>query len=181
MSGADSCCGGHRPPQQFFLMRKVNLNEIKEEEWQSPGGKYVASFKGISEALGREPSSLDLAKRHPFDLEWNRVPPGKQAFPYHAHSAQWELYLVVSGKGSVRHKDGTTDVMPGDAFIFGPDQPHQLINSGQEDFIYYVIADNPIGESTYYPDSGKWKVNKSSAADRVVVKGKETDYFDGEE
>ena len=158
-------------------MRKVNLNEIKEEKWHSPGGKYAASFKGISEALGREPRSLDLAKRHP----WNRVPPGKQAFPYHAHSAQWELYLVVSGKGSVRHKDGTTDVMPGDSFIFGPDEPHQLINSGQEDFIYYVIADNPIGESAYYPDSGKWKVNKSSAADRVVVKGEETDYFDGEE
>ena len=33
----------------------------------------------------------------------------------------------------------------------------------------------------YYPDSGKWKVNKSSAADRVVIKGQETDYFDGEE
>jgi uncharacterized cupin superfamily protein len=162
-------------------MRKVNLNEIIEEKWHSPGGKYAASFKGISEALGREPSSLDLAKRHPFDLEWNRVPPGKQAFPYHAHSAQWELYLVVSGQGSVRHKDGTTNVMPGDSFIFGPDEPHQLINSGQEDFIYYVIADNPIGESAYYPDSGKWKVNKSSAADRVVVKGEETDYFDGEE
>jgi hypothetical protein len=61
-------------------MRKVNLNEIKEEPWQSPGGKYAASFKGISEALGREPNSLDLAKRHPFDLECNRVPPGKQAF-----------------------------------------------------------------------------------------------------
>ena len=45
----------------------------------------------------------------------------------------------------------------------------------------YVIADNPIGESGYYPDSGKWKVNKSSAADRVVIKGEETDYFDGEE
>ena len=162
-------------------MRKVNLNEIKEENWQSPGGKYAASFRGISEALGREPRSLDLSKRHPFDLEWNRVPPGKRAFPYHAHSGQWELYLVVSGKGSVRHKNGMTEVVPGDAFIFGPDQPHQLINSGQEDLIYYVIADNPIGESCYYPDSGKWKMNKSSAADRVVVKGKETDYLDGEE
>jgi len=162
-------------------MRKVNLDEIKEEAWHSPGGKYAASFKGISEALGREPSSLDLSKRHPFDLEWNRVPPGKPAFPYHAHSAQWELYLVVSGKGSVRHKDGTTEIVPGDAFIFGPDEPHQLSNSGQEHLVYYVIADNPIGESNYYPDSGKWKVNKSSAADRVVVKGKETDYFDGEE
>jgi len=71
--------------------------------------------------------------------------------------------------------------VPGDAFVFGPDEPHQLSNSGQEDLVYYVIADNPIGESNYYPDSGKWKVNKSSAADRVVVKGQETDYFDGEE
>ena len=69
-------------------MLKVNLNEIKEEPWQSPGGKYAVSFKGLSEALGRDPSSLDLAKRHPFDLEWNRVPPGKPNFPYHAHSAQ---------------------------------------------------------------------------------------------
>jgi Uncharacterized conserved protein, contains double-stranded beta-helix domain len=162
-------------------MRKVNLNEIKEGAWQSPGGKYAASFKGISEALGREPTSLDLSKRHPFDLEWNRVPGGKANFPYHAHSAQWELYVVVSGKGSVRHKDGITEVVPGDAFIFGPDEPHQLSNPGREDFIYYVIADNPIGESSYFPDSGKWKVNKSSAADRVVVKGKKTDYFDGEE
>jgi len=162
-------------------MRKVNLNEIKEESWQSPGGKYAVSFKGISEALGREPSSLDLSKRHAFDLEWNRVPPGKANFPYHAHSAQWELYLVVSGKGNVRHQDGATDVVAGDAFLFGFDEPHQLTNTGDEDFIYYVIADNPIGESGYYPDSGKWKVNRSSAADRVVVKGKETDYSDGEE
>ena len=162
-------------------MRKVDINDIKEEAWQSPGGKYSVSFKGISEALGREPASLDLSKRHPFDLEWNRVPPGKPNFPYHAHSAQWELYLVISGKGIVRHKDGRTDVEAGDAFIFAPDEPHQLINSSEEDFVFYVIADNPIGESAYYPDSGKWKVNKSSAADRVVVKGQETDYFDGEE
>jgi uncharacterized cupin superfamily protein len=163
------------------VMRKVNLNEIKEEPWQSPGGKYAVSFKGISEALGRDPTSLDLAKRHPFDLEWNRVPPGKFNFPYHAHSAQWELYLVVSGKGNVRHREGTTEVVPGDAFIFGPDEPHQLLNASREDFVYYVIADNPIGESAYFPESGKWKVNKSSAADRVVIKGQETDYFEGEE
>jgi uncharacterized cupin superfamily protein len=162
-------------------MRKVNVKEIEEEPWQSQGGKYAANFKGISIALGRDPSSLDLAKRHPFDLEIVRVPPGKRNFPYHAHSAQWELYLIVSGKGNVRHGKGTTEVVSGDAFIFGPDEPHQLSNTGTEDLIYYVLADNPIGEAGYYPDSGKWKVNKSSAADRVVIKGNETDYFDGEE
>jgi uncharacterized cupin superfamily protein len=165
----------------FISVRKVNINDIKEEAWQSPGGKYAVSFKGISEALGRDPNSLDLSKRHPFDLEWNRVSPGKPNFPYHAHSAQWELYLIIAGEGNIRHKDGVTEVAAGDAFIFGPDEPHQLINSGAEDLTFYVIADNPIGESAYYPDSGKWKVNKSSPADRVVIKGNETNYFDGEE
>ena len=162
-------------------MQKVNIDEVKEDPWQSPKGKYAVVFKGISEALGREPSSLDLAKRWPFDLEWSRVPPGKSNFPFHAHSAQWEMYLIASGNGTVRDKDGSTNVVAGDAFIFGPDEPHQITNSGDVDLIYYVIADNPIGESAYYPDSKQWKANKTSAADRVVIKGRETDYFDGEE
>lgn len=161
-------------------MRKVNLKDIKEWEWKSPGGKYQANFTGISEALGRDPDSLDLAKRHPFDLELTRLPPGKPMGPYHSHSAQWEFYLVVAGNGSIRTEEGTTEVGVGDAFLFKPNEAHQIINSGAEDFVYYVIADNPVGESGYYPDSGKWKVNKL-ASERVVVRGKETDYFDGEE
>jgi uncharacterized cupin superfamily protein len=177
VSAAESPVGQH----YSLAVHKVNINEVKEEAWRSPGGKYAVSFKGISEALGRVPTSLDLSKRHPFDLEWNRVPAGKINFPYHAHSAQWELYLIISGEGTVRHKDGINDVMAGDAFIFGPNEPHQLIASGQQELLYYVIADNPIGESSYYPDSGKWKVNKSSAKDRPVIKGQETDYFEGEE
>src|SRR5260370_12960304 len=162
-------------------MRKVNVKDIKEGQWQSPDGKFEGNSKEVSIALGRDPESLDLAKGHPFDLEWTRVPPGKHNFPYHAHSAAWELYLVISGKGSVRYKGGKTDVVAGDAFIFGPDEPHQISNTSEDDLTYYLVADNPIGESAYYPDSGKWEVNKTSAADPVVVKSRETDYFDGEE
>lgn len=161
-------------------MKKINVSEIKEEPWQSPRGKYAASFKGISEALGRDPQSFDLAKRHPFDLEITRVRPGKINFPYGGHSAQWEMYLVISGNGTVRHEQGTIDIEPGDAFLFPPNEPHQIINSGRDDLVYYVIADNPIGDSAYFPDSGKWKVNKLSDQ-RVDIKGLETDYFDGEE
>src|SRR5437899_3610340 len=162
-------------------MRNIKFKDIDDGQLQSPSRKYAAQFKCFSLALGRDPDSLDLAKRHPFDLEWTRVPPGKHNFPYHAHSAAWELYLIISGNGSVRDKDGTTEVVAGDAFIFGPDEPHQITNSGKEDLVYYVVADNPIGESAYYPDSGKWKVNKTSAADRVVIKSHEMNYFDGEE
>src|ERR1700730_12927365 len=101
-------------------MRKANVNEIRSEDWQSPKGKYAASFKGISEALGRDRDSLDLSKRHPFDLEWTRLPQGKTKFPYHAPSAQWELYLIIHGQGSVRHAEGVTEVIAGDVFLFAP-------------------------------------------------------------
>src|SRR5258708_24751036 len=88
-------------------MKKVNLNEMKEEAWKSPGGKFTASFKGISDALGREPASFDLSKRHPFDLEWTRVPRGKSNFPYHAHSAQWELKLPLGTRTHSRYRKST--------------------------------------------------------------------------
>jgi uncharacterized cupin superfamily protein len=161
-------------------MIKVNIKEIEERRRQSPNGKFGRASKDISIALGRDPESFDLRKRHPFDMALIRIPGGKTLCPYHSHSAESELYLVVSGQGSVRDKDGTTMVTPGDAFFFGPGEAHQLRNTGEEDFVYYVIADNPRGDSCYYPDSGKFAVMKE-ANDEVIVKGKETDYFDGEE
>ena len=166
-------------------MRKVNLKDIPEQERKSPKGKFHKFVKDVSIALGRDRDSLDLAKRHPFDLALVRIPKGKSFCPYHSHSAESELYLVVSGRGSVRDKDGSTIVSVGDTFFFQPGEAHQLTNAGDDDFVYYVIADNPrsggrTGDSCYYPDSGKWVVFKEGA-EEVIAKGVETDYFDGEE
>src|SRR6478736_605023 len=141
-------------------MRKVNLKDIEERVRQSPKGKFGRRMKEISIALGRDPESLDLRKRHPFDLALVRVPKGKTLCPYHSHSAESEFYLVVSGKGQVRDKDGITDVSANDAFRFGPGEAHQITASADEDLVYYVIADNPLGDQCYYPDSGKFAVWK---------------------
>lgn len=134
--------------------------------------------KGVSEALGRKPQSTDLIERHPFDVEICRIPPGKRPYPYHSHSAQWEFYHVISGTGVVRHHDGTTAIEPGDAFLFKPGEPHQIINNGAEDLILYVVADNPLGESCHYPDSGKWLVRSPA---RQVIRSPALEYYDGEE
>jgi len=114
-------------------MQKINVNEIQERERQSPNGKFGRASKDISIALGRDPESFDLRKRHPFDLAMVRIPKGRALCPYHSHSAESELYLVVSGKGSIRDKEGTTTVTAGDAFFFGPGEAHQLTNAGEED------------------------------------------------
>lgn len=160
-------------------MRKINLNTVAERETRSPKGKYHTFMKEVSIALGREPASLDLRKRHPFDLALVRIPPGTSNCPYHAHSAQWELYVVIAGEGRVRHEEGTTDVSAGDAFLFGPGEAHQISNQGATDLLYYVIADNPFGTSCYYPDSKKWMVGQPR--ERLTLKGQESDYYEGEE
>src|SRR5262249_53890269 len=96
---SDNC---RKTPTTLKTMRKVNLDEVKIDERKSPKGKYHKYCQEISVALGRDPDSFDLVKRHPFDLMRARIPPGKSYCPYHAESAQFELYLVVSGKGHIR-------------------------------------------------------------------------------
>ena len=159
-------------------MKKVNIKDIAEEPWSSPKGTFSMADRNISIALGREGRSTDLLKRHPFDVEICRVPAGKKAVPFHSHSAQWEFYHVLSGTGIVRDKDGMTAVGEGDAFIFGPGEPHQLIAGPGSDLVVYIVADNPIGESCYYPDSGKWLVQSPR---RAVIRSASLDYLDGEE
>ena len=159
-------------------MEKVNTNELEEDEWSSPKGRFRGAAKGVSEALGRKPMSLDLLERHPFDVEITRIPPGATPYPYHSHSAQWEFYHVVAGAGVVRDQHGSTPISAGDAFIFKPGEPHQMTNTGREDLVLYVIADNPIGESCHYPDSAKWAVR---SPERALIRSDKLDYYDGEE
>jgi uncharacterized cupin superfamily protein len=159
-------------------MRKISTNELTEETWSSPKGKFAGASRSISEALGRKPQSLDLNHRHPFDVEILRIPPGSIPYPYHSHSAQWEFYHVISGCGKVRHAEGTTEIEAGDAFLFKPGEPHQLINNSDGDLVIYVVADNPIGESVYYHDSKKWGVR---SPEWRVMRGEPLVYYDGEE
>jgi uncharacterized cupin superfamily protein len=159
-------------------MQKVNTNQLEEVTWSSPKGKFAGVGKEVSEALGRKPQSTDLNERHPFDVEICRIAPGKMPYPYHSHSAQWEFYHVISGRGVVRHKDGVTPIEAGDAFMFKPGEPHQITNDSAQDLVLYVVADNPIGETYYYPDSNKWCV---PLPERRIVRCGAVDYYDGEE
>jgi len=159
-------------------MRKVNTKDMVEIAWSSPKGKFAGAGKQVSEELGRKPQSMNLNERHPFDVEICRLPPGKTNFPYHSHSAQWEFYHVISGQGVVRHQEGTTTVEAGDAFIFQPGEPHQIINDSAQDLVLYVVADNPIGEACYYPDSKKWSVPVPA---RRIIRGDALNYYEGEE
>jgi uncharacterized cupin superfamily protein len=159
-------------------MKKVNIRDIAQSASTSPKGRFSRANRDVSVALGRRPSSTDLGERHPFDVQICTVPPGTSRCPYHAHTAQWEFFHVISGTGSVRHEGGLTKIARDDAFLFAPNEPHQLINDGTEDLVVYIIADNPSGEACYYPDSRKWMIDAPSGQ---ILRSDPLDYFDGEE
>lgn len=159
-------------------MRKVNTNALEPLKWSSPKGKFAGEGVQVSEALGRKRDSTDLLERHPFDVEILRIPRGKAPYPFHSHSAQWEFYHIISGSGRVRHDGGTTAVVAGDACLFKPGEAHQFFNDGSTDLVLYVVADNPMGDAWYYPDSNKWGV---PLPERRNLRSDPLDYFDGEE
>ncbi len=161
-------------------MQIINLKDIPKKNFTSPGGKYGCDYQDISEALGADVSGEDKNKTHPFDLELATIPAGKSLCPYHSHSAQWELYIIVGGKGTIRGPENTTEEMStGDSFIFKPSEAHQISASSDEALTYYIVADNPEGETCYYPDSDKWLVRMGK--NRHIAKLDPRAYFDDEE
>jgi uncharacterized cupin superfamily protein len=158
-------------------MKKINIARVPVNKWDSPKGKFAQRYQGISIALG--------ARHCPFDLELCTLPPGTANCPYHFHSAQWEMYVVVSGTGQVRTAKGRTAIRPGDAFICPPREAHQIINNSKRDLRYYVIADNPAVEVCFYPDSNKWmipgKMMRGAKTRYQIARIKNAHYLDGEE
>ena len=156
-------------------MKKVNLSDIPFQARKSPKGRFQFAFQNISNALAGVQGSGTGVPGQPFDLELMVMPPSATNYPYHSHSAQWEMYIVLSGSGQARTPDGVTDIREGDVFLCPPNEPHQIVNTGDRDLKYYVIADNPVSDICYYPDSDKW------ALPDKIVKVTEADYYDGEE
>ncbi|MEO0054773.1 MAG: hypothetical protein RLZZ50_720 [Verrucomicrobiota bacterium] len=159
-------------------MNTVHIPSLPEQHVKSPKGKYESYYKDVSLALGGVKDTGPWGGGHPFDLQQRRVPPGASVCPLHAHTAQWELFVILAGTATVRAGDDTkTKVSAGDAFVQPPGTAHQITNTGKEDLVFYVIADNLPVDSTHYPDSGKWQIKPQ----RKLFRMQEASYFEGEE
>ena len=159
-------------------MNIVSIPALPETEGRSPTGKYHSFSKDISLALGGIRDTGAWGNGHPFDLQQRRVPPGASVCPLHAHTLQFELFVILAGNATVSTGDGTkTIVRSGDTFVQPPGTAHQITNTGTDDLLFFVIADNLPVDSTYYPESAKWQIKPQ----RKLFRMTETDYFDGEE
>ncbi len=93
-----------------------------------------------------------------------------------AHNGNFTLSFQGTGWSGIRMEPPKS--YADDAFIFEPGQPHQLTNNGSQDLIMLIVADNPIGESCYYPDSQKWLVRSPESR---MIRSDPLDYYEAEE
>ncbi len=85
------------------------------------------------------------------------VPAGQATFPYHWHSANEEMLMVLQGRPSLRTPDGWRQLAEGEvvAFPTGERGAHQIANRSDEEIRFLVISEMNAPEVNGYPDSGK--------------------------
>jgi len=118
------------------------------------------------------------------------VPPGQATFPYHWHSANEEMLIVLSGRPSLRGPDGWRELTEGEvvAFRVGPEGAHQIVNRSDEPVRFLVVSQMVAPELNGYPDTGKLGIlgrppGSRDAGDAVFAffnSEDEVDYFEGE-
>ena len=169
--------GAAAPVLTPFGQRKVSIDDLPWDNFDSPKRKFRGDSKALSEAVGAKRHTPTGLGGHPFDLELGRIPPGFSCCPFHAHSSQWECYIFLAGQATVRTEEKTFFAGAGEVVIHPPGEGHQFTNTGTDELLYFLVADNPTTDVWYYPDSGKMGLNSP----RRFFRATEVDYWQGEE
>ena len=111
------------------------------------------------------------------------LPPGQAVCPYHYEYSEEEWLLVLEGRPTVRHAEGSEQLSPSDVVCFatGPDGAHGVRNETEETVRVLMFSNVEYPAVTVYPDSDKIGVYTPGRRDDVVVRrSSAVDYYDGE-
>jgi uncharacterized cupin superfamily protein len=111
------------------------------------------------------------------------LPPGQTICPYHYEYGEEEWLLVLDGRPTLRHPEGTDQLEQWDAVCFptGPDGAHAVTNGTGETVRVLMFSTRTHPAASVYPDSGKvgvWTGNPDD--DLIVEKSSGVGYWVGE-
>jgi uncharacterized cupin superfamily protein len=117
------------------------------------------------------------------------LPPGQATFPYHHHSANEEMLIVLAGRPALRTPEGWRDLEEGEvvAFPAGERGAHQVANRSQDVVRLLMVSEMKAPEVNLYPDTGKVGAMTKppggrGAGDRWEFRAEDrVDYWEGEE
>jgi uncharacterized cupin superfamily protein len=128
----------------------------------------------------------EKAGAHRLGATLYELPPGQRTFPYHWHTANEEMLIVLRGTVSLRDPDGWRELSEGSVVAFprGERGAHQMRNDGSEPVRFLMVSELRSPEVLVYPDSGKVGAREWKATDRLRLNWRRddaVDYWEGEE
>ena len=111
------------------------------------------------------------------------LPPGQAVCPYHYEVGEEEWLLVLEGKPTLRHPEGSDPLAPWDVVFFekGPAGAHGIRNETEETARVLMFSTVVTPTATVYPDSDKVGIwTGDPETDVMVRRESKVDYFDGE-
>jgi uncharacterized cupin superfamily protein len=155
-------------------MRRINIASPEfEYDGEDPEG-----FRSGMARLGKLLGGAEESGTSVYEL-----PPGQAICPYHYEYGEEEWLLVLEGRPTLRHPEGSDELGPWDVVFFprGPQGAHGVRNQTEETVRVLMFSDVVTPTATVYPDSDKvgiWTGNK--ADDLLVRRESGVGYYDGE-
>lgn len=167
--GAHVAIGAMLDARDGVAINRINLFEVPARRDPADPAPFTARWAEIGRAIGADRLGYGLL----------HLAPGESFCPYHWHTREEELYVVMSGTPTVRTPTATFALRPGDCVAFGVGArgAHRLSNDGSDDALVLAVANTDAGDVCYYPDSRKLLVE---AAGTLVHEAPQLDYFEGE-
>lgn len=160
----------------------LNIADIDLMDFGSPGGKFEAKLGRMGPLLGARKLGAMLTI----------LEPGKRAFPFHKHHAIEEMFYILEGRGEYRYGAETHSIKPGDllsAPVGEGTEAHQIVNTGEATLKFLAFSTMDNVDIVEYPDSEKFRAYsagedgdpRNAQFNYLVAKGKQADFFEGEE
>ena len=111
------------------------------------------------------------------------LPPGEKTWPYHYEQGCEEWLICVSGRPTLRSRDGEQELEPGDVAVFpeGPAGAHQVLNRTDETCRVLLLSSKSPLAIVHYPDSGKVGLWSAAEGYQAMLPTEPTvDYWEGE-
>jgi uncharacterized cupin superfamily protein len=166
---AHDAIGAMLDARDGVAVNRVNLDELSWTRYPSDPKPFNAAMGEVGRLIGAQ--KLDYAV--------GKMRKGEHYCPYHWHTAEEELFVVMAGTPTLRTPRGTFALRPGDMVAFPTNArgAHRIWNDADEDALVLMVANSDSHDVCYYPDSQKFVVE---ATGTLVREQPQLDYFDGE-
>ncbi len=154
-------------------MRRINIGAPQFEHDDSDPEGFRAGLARLGKALGASESGISVYE----------LPPGQAVCPYHYELGEEEWLLVLEGRPTLRHPDGSETLAPWDVVFFprGPEGAHGIRNESEQTVRVLMFSTVVLPTATVYPDSDKVGVWTGDPGSELVVRRESAvEYFDGE-